>query len=160
MGIIVATVSPYVPIKPHFVRARHDQPLRRLAHTACFYLLFTTLLFSDSISIRLWRCHRDCQSVGKFDALKIRRPGLRSRFSLDTSWAVKACAFCSKPPFWPIRFVIQWNLFAIGATLVTQENYRVAKLWLREFMGDTRTRDTLREAGISVLSQMFLRNDF
>jgi len=118
MGIIVAMVPPYVPIKLHFVRTRHDQPLRHLTHTTCFYLLFTTLLFSDSISIRLWCYHRDCQSVGKFDALKIRWPGLKLRFSLDTSCAVKARAFCSKPVFWPIRFVIRRNLYhrIIGAT--------------------------------------------
>lgn len=156
MGIIVATVPPYVPIKPHFVRARHDQPLRRLAHTACFYLLFTTLLFSDSISIRLWRCHRDCQSAGKFDVLKIRWPGLRSRFSLGMSRAVKACAFCSKPAFRPIRFLIRRNLChrVLQKWVVIYENYELRKLWLREFTGDTSTRDIFKEASINLITNV------
>lgn len=76
---------PYVPIKLHFARARHGQSLSRrsISYTAFFYLLFTTLLFADSISIRPRHCPPpcplDCQSVGEFVVLKIRWLRSRSR---------------------------------------------------------------------------------
>lgn len=72
MGIIGATVPPYVPIKVHFAWARHGQSLRRLTRMAFFYLLFTTLLFADSISIRPRR-----YPVTASHSRQVRRPKIK-----------------------------------------------------------------------------------